>query len=441
MMRRRHMRVVSCMSRLTVLVSVFALLTSTAASAQAAEPMSAQELYQGYAQWLHLMHTSLAFHETEEMTVSGYDWTFDRMVSKRFVCRDGERSAAFVDEESSMKGKARPNSSRVRALYTEEQEMAYSGRLGQRPRGMIIDTRPQSREARERLRSNGGCSLALDGHIFGDNRLWITDIAQQAREMLVHPKTEIVDGHETLALEIDGDYGKHMIWIDPACGYCARRLMVVKEPGDLWDKTRVGQDTIRRGPSARSVLQRHELRVDAVVLEKIGDVYVPVSGTITDQLEFANGEKASIKSVFQREEITTKPDFEAVRKEFLAGIPDGVPLSFMDDVRKGIRYEWYHGGPRAAVSDQELKALDQAISEAGSSGDGADVQHKGSADANVGSANPRAAEAAVVPPRQQSSVSRASWQWLLIPCAVLFIGAVGSCLVIRSRRKERVQVP
>jgi hypothetical protein len=418
--------------------SVLLLLMSVAASAQSEGQMSAQELYQGYAQWLHRMHTSLAFRETEERTISGYDWKFDKLVSKRLVCRDGQRSAAFADEEASMRGKAIANSSRVRAIYTDEQEMAYSGPLGQRPRGMIIDPRPQTREGRERLRSNAGYSIALDGQIFGDNRLWIPDIAEKADTMVVHPQAEVVDGHETLVLEVDGDYGKHTIWIDPACGYCPRRLVVVKKPGDLWGTTKVGEDTIPRGPSARSVLQRHELRVDSVVLEKIGDVYVAVSGIITDELEFANGEKASIKSVFRREEITTKPDFEAVYAEFLQGIPDGVPLSFMDDVRKGIRYEWYHGAPRAAVSDQELKALDQAIDEAGSGGDGTGAQNKPGGDANIASTNPLPTEAAVVATRQQSSASWGRWPWLLIPCAVLFVGAVGLCLGVRSRRKERV---
>lgn len=417
--------------------AVLLLIMPVVVAAQAAGQVTAQELYQGYAQWLNRVHTSLAFREIEEQTVSGYDWSYDRRIARRLICRDGERSATFMDAESFMKGEPLQNSVRARAIYTGEQKMVYSGRLHQTPRVMTVDSRPYVNEPRERLRSNGGYSLILDGYIFGDNRLWITDIAEQADSITIRPQSEILDGHETLVLEIDGDYGKHMIWIDPVCGYCARQLVVIKEPGDLWDTTKVGEELIPTRTFPRAVLQRHELRVESVMFEVIGDTYIPASGIVNDQLVFANGEKATVKAAFQREEITMRPDFETARAEFLQGIQDGVPVFFMDEVRKGIRYQWYQGEPRPTVSTAELAALDLIISEIDGPEESIDAPGRANTDVKLRVEGTLPAEVAVVPTGPQPRASRPSWQWWLFgTCTMLLMGAAALCVGNRRRRRR-----
>lgn len=425
-------------SLLGTMWAVLLLIEPTRAPAQAVGQMAPEELYQGYKRWLHSMHTSLAFRETEEKTISGYDWSHDKLIATRLICRDGRRSAAFMDAESFMKDQPRKNNVRARLLCTEERRMAYSGRLGQRPRAMVIDERPGARETGERLRSNTGYSVMLEGYIHGDNRLWITDIAEQAHDMTVRKETETIDGHRTFVLEIDGDYGKHTIWLDPACGYCPRQLVVVKEPGDLWDTTTVGEDMLPMRTYPRSVLQRHELRIDSVTLQMVGDTYVPVSGTVSDQLEFADGRKAIVRAVFQREMITTSPDFEAVRTEFLQGIPDGVPVFFQDELRKGIRYQWHQGEPRPAVSTMELKALEKIIDEIDVTEDSTDAQHSGGRDTKISTENTLPVVVAAVSPDQESSLARRSRRWWFLgTCTGLFVGGVGLCVLGRRRRKER----
>jgi len=407
-----------------IIWAVLLLDINMALSTEASGQMTAQELYQGYANWLHYMHTSLSFRETEETTFKGFDWSFDKQLTRKMVCRDGKQSAGFKDSYFFLKDESLHDGSRVRTLYTEEQKMTYSGRL-QKPRAMTIDPRPHKREFPERIRSNSGNSIILDGYIVGDNRLWIMDIVEQSEKMVLREQPEIIDGYETFVLEIDGDYGKHMIWIDPACGYCSRQLVVVKEPGDLWDNVIVGEDVLPMRNYPQSVLQRKELRVSSVKFQNIDGIYIPVSGTVIESYEFADGKEANKKSVFQREDVTTSPDFEAFRTEFFENTIDGTPLFFMDDVRRGIKYEWHQGEPRAAASSEELDAIDEIIEETVDMSDDSDMQHEISKDKEDNAENTISSDDSNEPQQSQLDYRHTGRRWWLYGiCVILFFGII-----------------
>ncbi|MBS0207140.1 MAG: hypothetical protein JSS49_30050 [Planctomycetes bacterium] len=162
--------------------------------------------------------------------------------------------------------------------------------------------------------------------------------------------TELIEGHETVVISSHGDYGKHTVWLDPACGALPRRIVIEKQAGDLSYKNRRlgGGDGEKAAPSKRkrrqqSVTESLTLEYDKFALETRGDAFVISGFQFTSRKKSTGRDDAlvELESIqLDRIDIPTAP---LPASDFAPTIAIPERTAVLVSNAPAIKYEWRNG--------------------------------------------------------------------------------------------------
>ncbi len=144
-------------------------------------------------------------------------------------------------------------------------------------------------------------------------------------------------GRETLGgtlchvVEAKTRYGTFTVWLAPGKGYNALK--------SVWRKS--GRDILRENIRIedQNITEWVET-VDAVDVQKIDGIFLPVAGRLTQTAKWAGGEESEEHIVVQRREIVLHPDFQALGA-FRVVLPEGTEVRLADKSQRTFR--WSNG--------------------------------------------------------------------------------------------------
>lgn len=254
-----------------------------------------------------------------------------------------------------------------RYLILNQEFINYRFRPDTPPSYITIDSRKEILPdyKKSSLLYNAGLGRILDGYYFGFGNQTVIDLLKDGRSS-IRSSEMTLDGHQTVLLEYESKYGKLKVWLDPECGYNMRKISLTKQTGNLYVDEPLGtipsplpDGAVTHIPYA--AIESIEFTVDAVELEKIGDSYVAVSATVSENIRYQTGEYLNETVKCTRSNITFEPDFEELGA-FQLEIPNGTDV-FFKDVRgvSGVEYEWFDGKPRGKVDDGFIGQIDAEV--------------------------------------------------------------------------------
>ena len=188
----------------------------------------------------------------------------------------------------------------------------------------------------------------LTGVFHGDTKSFdeILSIASDGTSSL---RYETVEGSKCIVLESDNSHGNYQVWIDPDRGYNIVKAIITKGPEDIYFGSPL--NSYEFGPSRQDTTSLSKLagtrtmteaviKIDNVVLERQGGLWVSVRSDHEKMLKFSDGVINSLKIKCKVEELEVAPDFDKLNA-FKVKVPNGTRVRISEF--PGIRYEWQQG--------------------------------------------------------------------------------------------------
>ena len=187
-------------------------------------------------------------------------------------------------------------------------------------------------EASNREIESSSYGFTLDGYFAGNDGKKLSQILLESDDLTAD--TEQIEGRSCLALSGTTRYGKIKICLDAEFGHTLRYARISKGSGDLYSGVPLGEHRDTTG------LRSWTGEVNGVTVEKVGDYFIPVSGTfIMENVGTAN---AQFSVGFKRSDFNLSPDFEGT-DAFQMDFDEGARVSDFDKPESQIAYIWQRG--------------------------------------------------------------------------------------------------
>ena len=202
-----------------------------------------------------------------------------------------------------------------------------------------------------------GGGVITEGFIFGDDDSRLFTILRE-NELQIRSNMENIDGYKVYVLDSTGKRGKFTVWLDPNANYLPRRIESHKSSSDLLNGRLVSSITSEGNIIQNKQLKEYNVIVDAVKIDKIGDVNLITAANVTEVRTYVDGYKITATYPFQIQNINLEPDFLST-KAFDVNLPDGTPIRNNDF--PGGRFEVHQGKiVSAGTAFEEIdKQIDQ----------------------------------------------------------------------------------
>jgi hypothetical protein len=162
--------------------------------------------------------------------------------------------------------------------------------------------------------------------------------------------TEMINGNFCYVIKAKVPQGTVTAWIAPDKGFNLLKYIIHKSSGDFFNDK----------PMDETRMEEWTVTVDSIELEKIGDIFIPVSGLSTHKILFKGGETKTTSIRVKRSNIQLRPDFEALGA-FKINLPDGTGVKI--EGVPGITYEWHGGKLIANIDKYAIEQIDITASE------------------------------------------------------------------------------
>jgi hypothetical protein len=214
--------------------------------------------------------------------------------------------------------------------------------------GQVILDVVEDEAERLQLLPNDRVGCWMRGWLFEDRRR-IDDILRSAGDKAT-ARPDTVDGRPCTVVEARTEGGRYVVWFDPGRGGNVVRLRVERGPHDLtrygqvWAMARRGNELPEKVPyGPEDEKARQAVAIDDVLLERVGDGWLPVSATLSSETVGRDGRRRGGRShVTTRWNVSPQFDANALRLD----VPDGTVVS----LRAGNDFvfpplQWHGGRP------------------------------------------------------------------------------------------------
>jgi hypothetical protein len=245
--------------------------------------------------------------------------------------RDGDRCEWFgrYQFEGKLDGNAYSFNEEFRDLVLEDRYLYYSRRDSGNEHEALMGADVEERLLMLQAQSaDGGFLQGRTGGIGS-----ATHQAQAMRDSndLRYLGQETLGGIPCQVVEARTKYGTFTVWLAPEKGYHALK--------SLWRKS--GRDILRDDIRIEDQgITEWTETVEAVDVQRIDGVFLPVSGQLTHQARFADGQTSEDHSTVRRSDIVLHPDFRALGA-FQVVLPEGTEVRLPDGSQRTFR--WSNG--------------------------------------------------------------------------------------------------
>lgn len=226
--------------------------------------------------------------------------------------------------------------------------------------------------------------------------------------------TEVINGTLCYVIKAKVPQGSVTAWIAPDKGFNLLKYIIHKGSEDLF----------KEKPMDETGMEEWTVTVDSIEFEKIGEIFVPVSGRLTNKILFKGGDTKTTSVRVKRSNIQIRPDFKAMGA-FKINLPDGTPV-IIEEV-PGIIYKWQDGKLIPGIDEYAMEQIDRISDELRAEGNvaaGASTVKKTEVAPNEPSAITDTKADTAKAQREVLSESRFLPMLVLIPIGLLIIAII-----------------
>ncbi len=343
-------------------LAVGGLLAAGWASEQEMAPAQLLEAYTSAMSWFQ--HCDM---EIESRTIiNGFSYPLGEWHdhARYHVWRDGSRSryvlsrTIYAPDRSGL----RTLQEHIEKLYPERGFIWVAPHEGQvwvgseqAPKGPpVIVARLNELPEVERSRAHRyNLGPITDGYLAWNDPLMLPQIL---RESTVTARRKTIDGRALWIMDSSGNWGHHILWLDPAMNFLPRRIRQEKRADDWVAPDKPVRALAAVAGTAYPKMAYKKITQDVVVTkcERVQNVPVPVQFRQTEVDVLQNGRSATTESHFSLSNVRINPDFSTA---FMIStpIPNGTPVQ-VDDA-PGINYEWQDGKIVKSINQPAVASL------------------------------------------------------------------------------------
>jgi hypothetical protein len=261
-------------------------------------------------------------HNSEEESEVRYD-------GKRFYLRRSNWGNFGPDRKTS-----KENPYYDTNLYDGKKTYYHSQTFnGKQPDKVCIDPEPGTR-VEGIVHSSGD---ALQGKMYGDSQRIDAVFRDAGSTVRVREKPERVRDSDCYVIEAKTNRGKYTVWIDPEHGYNIAKAQVSKSGKDMFYAQHL--DEVKTPyPNVRIVSTGEAIK--DVRFEKIGELWIPMEGTIETAARFSDRTRFVMTLRHKRTEVIVNPDHDALGS-FVPKFPNGSSVRIVGVPR--VLYTWQDG--------------------------------------------------------------------------------------------------
>ena len=282
--------------------------------------------------------------EYTEKKPAGYEIRCDSVTQKCLFLHDRDRMD-ICSENTAFKDGSITEERKSQYLLGKEYGYQISHKIGEPTKNIWAFKK-------DRVTNAIGCigtNAYLEGYSPGDSMLSFWEILKETKDLTLRNEMETIDGHRTYVLEAKTrSLGEYSLWIDPNCDFNVRRLMIRKTGKDLMGNKPLNSPPLKGGNPAAGPQMHFPtieciITLDAVKIDKIENIFVPVGGTLDIVTTYSNGEQIFAHDICKRYEIDLNPDFNKFENAFVLDAPNGTTVEYADLLHTGVRYIWQDG--------------------------------------------------------------------------------------------------
>lgn len=183
-------------------------------------------------------------------------------------------------------------------------------------------------------------SLPLDGYFPSTDGNRLASLVLDLDDAKAGAREEI-DGVPCVPVRGATKYGTIAMWIATSAPFTVVKASLEKKSGDLSSHGVRLSDP----PTGKQRTMRDWLMVlDKVTVSESAQQKerVPVSGRLTHTVRVSDGTLITMVFTFKRTDVVLQPDFKGT-DAFQIDLPDGAPITNMDDPDSGVEYRWKQG--------------------------------------------------------------------------------------------------
>jgi len=317
------------MSRNTLFNWCVLIVISISAAASA---ITSSELVNNYEASTKLL-TNASYEVQSTLAIEGVQDNPELRVERNSkIFRDGQRISDICRDDIILKDGSRKSEKHTCIIDKKVVVFDEGGKTG-----VFVDANLAAWRQYSLAGLGGG--VVTEGYIPGDDDTKLFMILRES-ELHVRNEMENIDGHQVYVLDGRSKRGKFTVWLDPNAHYHPRRIEIHKSGEDLLNGRPVASMVSEGNIVKNKQLKEYTLIVDAVKIEKIGDVNIVTAANITEVRTYVDGHKITATYPFQIKNINLAPDFLST-KAFDVNLPDGTPVNDNDfpgthlEVRQG----------------------------------------------------------------------------------------------------------
>ncbi len=331
--------------RTRVRAAAIVVLAATSSAVQAAEPASTETLIRQIihtARQNRLSRPPLAMDvEITKLMADNRERQQERPIERQiwqYRQRGSQVDSALTRYLPNPQGEFYADGYTVRSLWDGQRAWHRQGVLSYATHGWVS----QKDDLAQRVLFSSDGSNVLDGLLphnlyAGD---WTEVLEKEPSRASLRLEKELVVDRPCWVLEADTPHGTYTLWVDEDNGGCLRQANIRVDADDwAWGKP-LRQSYERKGDGLLRYYRRLEIALSNVVIERIGETFVPVAGTFLSRIWGDDGYQRTVTRVIKRANIAFNPDFEAMGA-FQIDMPDGTIVRDQD--LPGVKYQWTGG--------------------------------------------------------------------------------------------------
>jgi len=199
---------------------------------------------------------------------------------------------------------------------------------------------------------------------FGSDRPYY-ELIKSPQTKIVSTKQEICANRSCVYVEIDSQYGKYKLWLDPECGFLPRRIWIEQGKKDLdenglplYDPPTAEkiEDLKKMGGNIVPPLTHNVYDYTDACIENLGESFFLTALKENLDTEFEDGSRRKLSLSEKVDNLQINPDTNLIKPFDLSFIPDGTLVSYLNNPY--IKYEWREGKIMPMVNDGYVKGVE-----------------------------------------------------------------------------------
>jgi hypothetical protein len=239
---------------------------------------------------------------------------------------------------------AQGKSTQDRLVHTSQYVNIFGGQQKKDPTAVMF-SKKGSKHLAENISDRWIALTFIDGYCPGSGGRRVPELMLEM-EQLEHVGDAEVGGKTCHIVAGQSKDGKFTLWLAPEFGFLPLKAAYEKGPNDL-----MNDEPLSRRKHAVNGPDKPALRmtswsetIDQVTIAAFGSAHVPTAAHLSDSTRFDNGAERASETTVTRDHIELNPSFEGT-DAFRVDVPEGFPVSNLDDADSGVRYVWHNGTP------------------------------------------------------------------------------------------------